>query len=381
MSIRQGRVRAAFDILFDRFSPTLVGGGLFVSAFFGGFLMQNSSVNVTTIFGLIGICWALSLVYVFQGTRRNNERIQAIGTQFSEFQEYTQQLVELIKKMNDLLVKGWEPAADCEAVTSEIAAKFAEHIEQADKFRKIVETQLETTYHGKQTIDELVGAMNDIGEGNATLLTDIEATNNEFSDILRIIDEIAEKTKIINEIVFQTKLLSFNASVEAARAGEHGKGFAVVAEEIGNLARMSGESAQKISQILKAGTDKVQEIMLRSKERGQALIDKSSSNIATGTQVAKRSESSYENIIQAGLKTNEMVAAFFEAVKADATAAEKIRTVFSHEASGSVGTQLTEQLSEIVAALESCGTGASSSQELAPAESPDVDEDRGNPAA
>ena len=79
-------------------------------------------------------------------------------------------------------------------------------------------------------------------------------------EILGYIKSIEEKTKVINDIVFQTKLLSFNASVEAARAGEQGKGFAVVAEEVGNLATMSGTSAEEISKLLESSISHIESI-------------------------------------------------------------------------------------------------------------------------
>jgi methyl-accepting chemotaxis protein len=78
-------------------------------------------------------------------------------------------------------------------------------------------------------------------------MNQINYSNEQMSEIVKVIQEIETKTKVINDIVFQTKLLSFNASVEAARAGEQGKGFAVVAEEVGNLAQMSGNAAKEIS--------------------------------------------------------------------------------------------------------------------------------------
>lgn len=60
------------------------------------------------------------------------------------------------------------------------------------------------------------------------------------------IEQIEEFTNEILAISQQTRMLSLNASIEAARAGESGKGFAVVAEEIGNLAEITAQAANKI---------------------------------------------------------------------------------------------------------------------------------------
>jgi methyl-accepting chemotaxis protein len=105
-------------------------------------------------------------------------------------------------------------------------------------------------------------------------MRDINESNAQIGEIVKVIREIDSKTKVINDIVFQTKLLSFNASVEAARAGEHGKGFAVVAEEVGNLAAMSGGAAEEISSLLESSIQKVESIagLTKTKVEGGTVV-------------------------------------------------------------------------------------------------------------
>lgn len=82
-------------------------------------------------------------------------------------------------------------------------------------------------------------------------MIEIQKSNDQILTLVDVINQIGQKTQIMDEIVFQTKLLSFNASVEAERAGEHGRGFMVVAQEVGNLASLTGKSANEISTIVK----------------------------------------------------------------------------------------------------------------------------------
>jgi methyl-accepting chemotaxis protein len=73
----------------------------------------------------------------------------------------------------------------------------------------------------------------------------------QAADTMRALDqaagEISKVTEVIKTIALQTNLLALNATIEATSAGEAGKGFAVVANEIKELARQSGRSAEDIA--------------------------------------------------------------------------------------------------------------------------------------
>jgi len=95
----------------------------------------------------------------------------------------------------------------------------------------------------------------------------IQESNSQLQNIAEIITQIHAKTSVINDIVSKTELLSLNASIESARAGEYGKGFAVVAEEVGNLAKISGKSAQEIQELIVKSQEEVNKILNITKER------------------------------------------------------------------------------------------------------------------
>ncbi len=70
-----------------------------------------------------------------------------------------------------------------------------------------------------------------------------EKTENKINEIDYIID-------VIKNISSQSNLLALNAAIEAARAGDAGRGFRVLANEMGRLASLSKDSAEKISTVL-----------------------------------------------------------------------------------------------------------------------------------
>jgi methyl-accepting chemotaxis protein len=129
-------------------------------------------------------------------------------------------------------------AASQEKIT-ETVSNMAEHTkhnaENSTLANEFTEEAHSFAKEGNQQMQDLIEAMGDIN-----------ASGQNISKIIKVIDEIA----------FQTNLLALNAAVEAARAGKHGRGFAVVAEEVRSLAARSAKAARETATLIENSVDK-----------------------------------------------------------------------------------------------------------------------------
>ncbi|MDD0852062.1 methyl-accepting chemotaxis protein [Halobacteriovorax sp. GB3] len=199
------------------------------------------------------------------------------------------------------------------ASIDEISAMIDRNTESSTYSKDLSTKSNQVAIDGKMTITDMIRAIEDINESNNDITNQMQESNRQIEEIVQIINEIGEKTKVINDIVFQTKLLSFNASVEAARAGEDGKGFAVVAEEVGNLANMSGQAANEISDMLEKSVVKVKSIVEQTQGSVDVLIAKGREKVETGTEIANKCGIALDEILQNVSLVNDKVAEIAQA--------------------------------------------------------------------
>jgi len=192
------------------------------------------------------------------------------------------------------------------SAVEQISAVVQHNVENAARSRDLADQSHRSALDGEKVVDEMIRAVGEMKQGNASILAQVETGNLEMTAILGVINEIGDKTKVINEIVFQTKLLAFNASVEAARAGSAGMGFAVVAEEIGKLARMSGDASQDISTMLARSIDQVNKIVNESRSRMQGLMTVGERNLSTCTEISQKCGQVLEQIVENVVRVNHM---------------------------------------------------------------------------
>ncbi len=215
------------------------------------------------------------------------------------------------------------------ASIEEISSMVGQNADSANKAKGNVEENQRASDECSLSVDQMVQAIGEIKLTNEQILRQMEDSNKEFSEIVKIITEIGDKTKVINDIVFQTKLLSFNASVEAARAGEHGKGFAVVAEEVGNLARMSGSAAKEITDMLGHSINKVNSIVSESSQKVDRLVEIGKDKISMGQSRAESCKQALNKISNNAKTISEMVGEIAHASKEQAQGVQEINKAIS----------------------------------------------------
>ena len=254
-----------------------------------------------TLFGLIITFFVMKSLskaidqIIFNLTDNSNQVTSAAQQIASSSEELSQAATEQASALE-------ETASSIEELNSMVQ----KNAENAKKTSEIAGGSKQNANKGKDVVNEMIMAIDDINVSNANIMDSINESNKKISEIVDVIAEIGNKTKVINDIVFQTKLLSFNASVEAARAGEHGKGFAVVAEEVGNLAAMSGNAAKEITALLDGSIQRVQSIVNETKEKVEHLVVDGKNKVDKGTRIARECGSVLDEIVDNITNVNEM---------------------------------------------------------------------------
>ena len=104
----------------------------------------------------------------------------------------------------------------------------------------------DTLQGAKETLSKVLS----IAEGHAELFKMLETMRATTGDVSNDVEEASQVVRKIRSNASHSNILALNASIEAARSGEAGRGFSVVANEMGKLAKSSGDSAGEIQATL-----------------------------------------------------------------------------------------------------------------------------------
>jgi methyl-accepting chemotaxis protein/methyl-accepting chemotaxis protein-1 (serine sensor receptor) len=191
---------------------------------------------VVTIFLLIAAGVFAVAIYV---VRDSNGRLRSAAIQLARSIEEMSGAAGQVASSSDTMAQG----------ASEQAASLEETAASSEEIRAMATKNTETTRAAANLAGESERKVDDTQhalESMVTSMTEISASSEKMSRIIKVIDEIA----------FQTNILALNAAVEAARAGEAGLGFAVVADEVRNLAQRCAQAAKDTASLIEESVAK-----------------------------------------------------------------------------------------------------------------------------
>ncbi|MFW7380114.1 MAG: methyl-accepting chemotaxis protein [Oligoflexus sp.] len=270
--------------------------------------LNNAKTVFFSIFlGLVLVSCTLAFLFASNIATKLMKLAEKLGDSSGQVASASSQIANSATELSEAATEQASSLQETVSSIDEINAMVNKNAESARRSNEKSEESERASNKGKQAITEMMGAIDEISSSNEDIMNEMGRSNQEISEIVKVIEEIGSRTKVINDIVFQTKLLSFNASVEAARAGEHGKGFAVVAEEVGNLAQMSGNAAKEISMMLTESIDKVRSIVANTKEKVDVLVSKGKIKVEAGTKIAQECGIALDEILSNVSEVNQMV--------------------------------------------------------------------------
>jgi len=305
-------------------------------------IILSSTIIVGVLFSILfGIFFSRSLV---------NELLQLSSGLKKVVNSILNESEKIQKTSTNLLISVEAEGAalqETSSSTEELSAMVKRNEENAEGSKIISDQSMQSSEAGRLAMSSMMEAIQEIDQSNKEILSTVEESNANISEISNSIKLIGEKTKVINDIVFQTKLLSFNASVEAARAGEQGKGFAVVAEEVGNLAQMSGNASKEISELLESSITKVENIISQSKEQVHNKVELSKRKLQRGIEVAENCQNVLEEVVTNAARVNDLLAEIAHASKEQTSGIEEISRALAQLDANTASNTQTAKNSEI----------------------------------
>ena len=269
--------------------------------------------------------------------------------------QYSQQLTSATLSAESVAEQTEQLAYQQQADTGQLATAMEQMVVAVNEVADNAVATSETIEHAGQNAlngKSMVTATMSAFQG---LVTEVDHSSDAINKLASESEQINVLLDVIRKISDQTNLLALNAAIEAARAGEHGRGFAVVADEVRNLAASTQKSAEEICQMI--------DCLQQGTQNAVAAMERARSNVHTGVEQARETESALESIADAISEVSEMASRIADSSEHQRTTAEeiytRIHTIRKHsektaqdsKQSAQVTTQLTglsEELKDLV---------------------------------
>lgn len=230
-------------------------------------LMLGNLRTMITQVGAVTVQVAASSEELNAGSDLTSKSVKQITSNIHKVAEGTSKQVAALQHNMATMAEMSQGIKQIAASTGEVSQSSSQSLTLAEEGNQAIQSAVRQM----ETISDSIHSLSDV-------IKDLETRSTEIDTIISVITEIAA----------QTNLLALNAAIEAARAGEHGSGFSVVANEVKKLAEQSRQSANKITELIRAIQGDTSKAMIS--------MDESIASVRHGSKVITQAGYSFDYI-------------------------------------------------------------------------------------